>query len=185
MGQHNRIFPSAFHLVDCHIRIVHQFFHTACRIRIRGNTSADSQNFQRVILFRLIHIHNLPAYIFRQIFRGQQIISRENYSKLFPTVSRRVSVISHAGRYDSSHPLKGQIPFPVSVKLIVKLEIIQVENNQRKGTVFILFKFFLKHLIKTLSIQKPGQIIRPGFRVSFLVQPGILNRDGSDGADRG
>ena len=67
-----------------------------------------------------------------------------------------------------------------TVHLIVKLEIVDVDQAQGKGCVLILFKLPVQNLEEELQVDKTGQFILLCFGNCPFVDIGIVHRIGTD-----
>ena len=85
---------------------------------------------------------------------------------------------------DICHLSKCNISLLISVQLIVQLEIINIEQDQCKRTLFIFFVFLIQDLIKIFPVQKARQFIGPCLSPCRLIKSGIFDGNGSYRADR-
>ena len=76
--------------------------------------------------------------------------------------------------------LKRKVAFVHSVKLVIKLEVIDVEDAERKGTVSVGLKFSVHNFEEELVVDKTGKFVSSGIFNGFFVNGGVFNRFGAD-----
>ena len=100
-------------------------------------------------------MQDLLLYGFCQISGGKNIVIWHQDRKFLGTVTCHISLFSHTCLDDICHLSKCNISLLISVQLIVQLEIINIEQDQCKRTLFIFFVFLIQDLIKIFPVQKP------------------------------
>ena len=70
-----------------------------------------------------------------------------------------------------------------AVKLVIKLKIIQIDDNECQRTFFVFLKFFIQYFRKILPVQKTGKFIRSRLMISLLIKPGVFDGNGSNRCD--
>ena len=105
------VLSTVFHMVNCKIHILQQFLHIFCRIRCRTDSRTDRNCFQLHVRPAVIHNRNLLFNGFHQVSGREKIISRQQNSIFFSTVTCSISVFSHTALDDFCNALETQITF--------------------------------------------------------------------------
>ena len=129
-------------------------------------------------------MQDLLLYGFCQISGGKNIVIWHQDRKFLGTVTCHISLFSHTCLDDICHLSKCNISLLISVQLIVQLEIINIEQDQCKRTLFIFFVFLIQDLIKIFPVQKTRQFIGPCLSPCRLIKSGIFDGNGSYRTDR-
>ncbi len=127
------VFVLPLDLKNRHVCGLDKLLGVACRVRYRAHPAADRQHLQHV--FRMaeifVDVHYLQPDIFGEIGRRADVIARQQHRKLLAAVPRYIAVPADRCIDNLRHTLECQVALFVAVKLVIQLEIVQIQYNQR------------------------------------------------------
>ncbi len=132
----------------------------------------------------LIHINDLLLDRTGEVIGRHRVVTGQDDGKFLAAVPGGNTILPDTGSDDPRDTLQCEVALHIAVKLVIELEIVDIEDHERKRTVTAAFELLVQFFVEEFAVQKPGEIVDAGFIVSFFIELRVFDGDGNDRVDR-